>query len=563
MTGDERKRELLKELLSAARSKGTYPEAHPFRIAHEKDRKLIDELVQARLVEQDGGRYMLTIEGLQAFESEDASVELDAAASLVTLLQDHYRQAASGQMTSEALAQTAGRPVVEVQRALTLLRHFPIWMSADRDPGTGLVEQGQLTEGILDLTPSEIAQPKEDLAVPSDEHARVDRHVMRIEIDGYRPFRGFSAEPGDLTVIIGANATGKSSLFDFLRFIRSAATNPLPPEIDERAAGKALFHAGRPERITFKLTVDLGARIPVEYEAEVLGPVGAPKVARERLATKEPLRRDEVRPFIFLDFKGGQGVVHRPRERKLLRPEWTVKPNELALRRALDPTLITLSRVQALLSSWRFFSGFDVSSNAAVRRPVPTEPEPVLMEDGSNLSAMLMWLNRKHQTVWEELESHLSSAVPGFRALNVEPRGGPGTVIGVWSEAGVAGELTLADLSDGTLRLLCWAVLCLSPRLPPLLCIDEPELGLHPRVLPVLAGLLRLASARAQVLVATHSPYFLSHFPLEEIAVMRKEDGAARFVRPSTSTALREMVQDIGGEAITRLHLSDELETLP
>jgi predicted ATPase len=191
------------------------------------------------------------------------------------------------------------------------------------------------------------------------------------------------------------------------------------------------------------------------------------------------------------------------------------------------------------------------------------EPEPTLREDGGNLSAVLMWLNRKHQTAWEELESHLRSAVPGFCSLNVEPRGGPGTVIGVWKEAGVPGELTLADLSDGTLRLLCWTVLCLSPKLPPLLCTDEPELGLHPRVLPVLAGLLRLASARAQILVATHSPYFLSHFALDEIAVMRKEGGAARFVRPSTSRALREMVQDVGGEAITRLHLSDELETLP
>jgi predicted ATPase len=175
----------------------------------------------------------------------------------------------------------------------------------------------------------------------------------------------------------------------------------------------------------------------------------------------------------------------------------------------------------------------------------------------------LLWLNHEHQVVWEELEAHLRSAVPGFRSLNVKPRGGPGTVIGVWREAGVESEMTLADLSDGTLRLLCWAVLCLAPNLPPLLCVDEPELGLHPRVLPVVAGLFRLASARTQVLIATHSPYLLSHFQLDEIAVMRKEDGAARFLRPSSSRALREAVEEVGGEAITRLHLSDELEALP
>lgn len=401
------------------------------------------------------------------------------------------------------------------------------------------------------------------MATIGKKNGEAGRRLTAIAIDGYRPFREFVAEPGDLTVIIGANATGKSSLFDFLRFVRRAAADPLPPEIDDRAAGKSLFHAGGPERIAFAITLDIGQRLPLRYEAEVLGPVGTPKVVREKLATTKPLRNDETKPFVFLDFAGGRGVVRDRRERKLVRPEWTVKPNELALRRALDPTLVTLSRVQALVSSWRFFSGFDVSSGAAIRRPVPTEPEPALLEDGSNLSAVLTWLNRKHQTVWEEIESHMRSAVPGFRSLNVEPRGGPGTVIGVWKEDGVPGDLTLADLSDGTLRLLCWAVLCLSPRLPPLLCIDEPELGLHPRVLPVLAGLLRLASSRAQILVATHSPYFLSHFGLDEMAVMRKEDGAARFVRPATSKALRKMVQEVGGEAIAKLHLSDEMETLP
>ena len=80
--------------------------------------------------------------------------------------------------------------------------------------------------------------------------------LSRIEIDGYRPFREFEAEPGGLTVIIGANGSGKSSLFDFLRFIGRAVTDPLPPEIDERAAGRALFHVPGPERIRFGLTLD-------------------------------------------------------------------------------------------------------------------------------------------------------------------------------------------------------------------------------------------------------------------------------------------------------------------
>jgi predicted ATPase len=92
------------------------------------------------------------------------------------------------------------------------------------------------------------------------------------------------------------------------------------------------------------------------------------------------------------------------------------------------------------------------------------------------------------------------------------------------------------------------------------MCIDEPELGLHPRVLPVLAGLMRLATARTQILAATHSPYLLSQFSLDEIAVMRREQGRAVFKRPSDSSALKREIDEIGGEALVQLHISDELE---
>lgn len=383
--------------------------------------------------------------------------------------------------------------------------------------------------------------------------------IRSIEISGYRPFANFSADLGELTVIIGANASGKSSLFDLLRFLSFAASNPLPPEIDPGSVGRTLFHAGGRETLALALVADLERRKPLRYEVEIRGPVGAPSVARERLVTTEPLHDGERDPFTFLDFRSGKGVVRDPVELTLKRPEWTVEPNELALRRALDPTLETVSQFQSFLTRWRFYSGFEISAGTAIRRPSATDPNPTLEADGSNLSAVLFSL-MSDQEKWQELETHLRTAVPGFRSLSVKPRGGPGTVLGVWRERGVEGELTLADLSDGTLRLLCWATLCLGPSIPPLICIDEPELGLHPRVLPVLAALLRIAAARSQVLVATHSPYLLSQFALDEIAVMRKENGRATFARPGNSTALRREIEELGGGVLAQLHISDELE---
>ncbi|TKD00204.1 AAA family ATPase [Polyangium fumosum] len=384
--------------------------------------------------------------------------------------------------------------------------------------------------------------------------------IERIEISGYRPFSTFVASPGPLTVLIGANASGKSSLFDALRLLTYAAQSPLPPEIDPRlGTSAALFHAGGPPRIDLGIRTQLAGR-SLRYEVSVEGPVGTPRIARELLATAPT--DPEAKPHAFLDFHYGTGRVAAS-EDAVRTPQWTMSPNELALRRALFPDLDVPAKFQGFVSSWRFYGDIDVSPGAATRRPAYVDEFAVPAEDGGNLSAVLSSLFLEHPDAWGELETALRSAIPGFESITVKPRGAKGMVIGVWRERGVKDELTLVDLSDGTLRLLWWLALAFSPKLPPVVCIDEPELGLHPRVLPILAGAFKLASARSQLLIATHSPHFLSQFELEDIAVMRKEDGRARFVRPATSDALRREVAEIGGEAIAKLFLSEELEVLP
>lgn len=552
---DDGERALLREVLTHLLSRGAFPDVNQFRLNHPGGRSLIDSLLSGHYLEHDNGRYALTLEGVRACDTPEARQVIAACNALLPVLEEAYLTK-PGRWATEELAEKAGRDVGEVARSLTFLVPLPIASGHERDAQTGLVKSVDLIEGVLDLEP--IIWRGDDWPTEGQASDHGAPRLKAVEIHGYRPFERFEASPGAITVIIGANATGKSSLFDFLGFVSFAASNPLPPEIDPNSAGKALFHAGGPERIAFALLVDQGQRKPLRYEVEIQGPIGAPRIMRERLATAEPLANGAREPFIFLDFRAGKGVIRDPIERKL--KPWNLQANEFALRRALDPTLVTLSRLRTFLSSWRIYSGFDVSGNAPLRRPAFTEQNPILAPDGANLSAVLFSLMTEHVDAWQELETHLRSAIPGFLSLGVKAHGGRGNIIAVWRELGVEGELTLADLSDGTLRLLCWATLCLSPAIPPLMCIDEPELGLHPRVLPVLAGLLQMASVHSQILVATHSPYLLSQFSLSDIAVMRKQDGHAVFVRPDTSAALRREVEELGGEALAQMHISDELE---
>jgi predicted ATPase len=437
-------RELLRDLLAQLLEHGQYPELMPFRQRHKEHRKILDRLEEQGLLRQVGSQYVLTPEGLVACQNDAARRLIATRNELLPCLQDLRRQDPRGRWPVTFIADHTGAAEEDVLRAITFLIHEPLepvnWTYSEDEP----VELVHVNDSIREAQPLQetpVAAPAEKLSAATE-----PLRLAAVEVTGYRPFHGFAAAPGDLTIIIGANATGKSSLFDFLRFVSFAAQMPIPPEIDPRCVGRMLFHAGGQERLSFAIEARDGAPSPLRYEAEIQGPVGSAKVVRERLSRAGS---NTNVPMLHLDFRGGKGSV---RDMVVLGVglSWTVPQNELALRRVLDPRFETLSRFQGFLASWRFYGGFDVSPSAALRRPAHVEESPILAEDGANLSAVLHAMLLERRDLWEELETSLRAAVPGFQTLSVKPKGGKGMVMGTWREEGVTDDLTLADLSDGS-----------------------------------------------------------------------------------------------------------------
>jgi len=293
-----------------------------------------------------------------------------------------------------------------------------------------------------------------------------------------------------------------------------------------------------------------------------MGPVGAVKMLFERVIASKAENRGRDNGYTFLDFKNGKGLVSDPSDRDFKRKEWDLKkPNQLALGAITDSTLVTLFNLREYMRGWRFYDSFNIN-NEKIRRPVPTTQEPVLNEDCGNLSAVLFYLMTEHREAFEELQTHIRVAIPGFRGLNVKARGAPGEVIAYWLEDKVDYELSLADLSDGTLRFISWATLCVIPNLPTLICIDEPDQSVHPRTLPILAGLFEKASSRTQIILATHASYFLTQFDIDRISIMKKVQDENVYVKVKDSKALLDNLQDFGIEELLQMHLTDELEAL-
>ncbi len=381
--------------------------------------------------------------------------------------------------------------------------------------------------------------------------------LKSIKIQGYRPFREFIAPLQPLEIIVGANGAGKSSFFEFLKFLRDSLYYDIPPEIISGAIGQQIFHTSGSSKFAWDLEIDTDHSIGIRYLGELMGPVGKTQISYERVESCQD------HPDIYMDIRGNKGVVTNPDPEKFTQQEIALKrPNQLALSAMTNPSLETVYNLREYIREWKFYSSFNIA-NQKIRKSVPIEQEPILHEDAGNLSAVLFYLMTEHRTAFDELQQHLSSVIPGFKGLIVKARGGPGEVIAFWQESGIDQELSLADLSDGILRLICWICLCVQPNPPSLICIDEPDQGVHPRTLPVLAGLFEKASERTQILLATHSSYFLTQFDISQIAVIRKENGEAKFIKPGESQVLIDMLDDFGADEIEQLHRSDELERLP
>ncbi len=478
---------------------------------------------------------------LSRFGSEEALAGFDR---LLPSLKEAFQRNPGKTWSSEELGELSGLPAAEVARTLESFASKLGLAEVLFGDDAGLVGAIQLSPSVVET--ERFASVRARLATLGPLEAPL--RLTELRVDGYRVLEGLEARLGALTVLTGAPGAGKSSLLDCLALLSFAAVHPLPPEVDPRGAGQRLFRAGSPERIHLSLRATSGTGRVVHYAVDLGASARGPRVTSERfVCVGTEAGGEDAESFPVLDFQHGRGTVRtvtweppRPRQLSVSR---TLPENELALRGAFEPVPRVVDSLRAFVSGWRFHPGFEVARGAASRRPVLTEPEPLLAADGSNLSAVLFHLMVEHPERWGELEAHLREALPSFQSLSVKPRGGPGTVLGVWREAGVAHELTLADLSEGTLRFLCLAALCLSPRKAPLLGLDGPEVGLHPRMLPVLARLLRRASTETQVLVATQSPLLLRGLALDEVAVLKREEGRSVFSRPASHEALRRELE--------------------
>jgi predicted ATPase len=156
-----------------------------------------------------------------------------------------------------------------------------------------------------------------------------------------------------------------------------------------------------------------------------------------------------------------------------------------------------------------------------------------LSEDGGNLAAVLLRMSQHQPAAYQAIRQTVQVVAPFFDdfQLRTETRGGEEQVRLDWLQRGSQTPFQPVHLSDGTLRFMALTTALMQPIPPPLVVVDEPELGLHPAAIALLGEAIRSASTRTQVIVATQSPQLLDCFDPSEIVVVERHDGASQFRR--------------------------------
>lgn len=341
-----------------------------------------------------------------------------------------------------------------------------------------------------------------------------------------------------LNVLIGPNASGKSNLIEALSLL-AAAPRDLQHPIREGGGVREWPWKGTERLGTAMLDVTVEypkAAMPLRYRLSFKEAGWRFDLQDEAVENQGPLPGN-TDPYFYYRYQEGRPVLNvftdadtTRSSRRLLRDD--VKPDQSILSQRRDPdSYPELTYLADQFEGMRFYRELNLGRLTPTRRPQRSDlPKDFLLEDASNLGVLLSdLLNRPD--VRSQVLNYARDFYEAVEDVRIDFTGGQVQIF--LHESELRHSIPATRLSDGTLRYLCLLAILCHPESPPVICIEEPELGLHPDIIPRVAKLLMQASAHTQLFVTTHSDILvnaLSETP-EAVIVCEKLDGATQLQR--------------------------------
>ncbi|GAB3579106.1 AAA family ATPase [Calidifontibacter terrae] len=345
--------------------------------------------------------------------------------------------------------------------------------------------------------------------------------ISTVAVTGYRSLRDVVLPLAPLTVVTGANGSGKSSLYRALRLMADCGSGDVVGSLAREGglqsalwAGPMTLNAARrgaPVQGTVRrgkpITLGLGC---ATSEFGYLVDLGIPPAASSVFDHDPEIKREVI--FSGPIMRPGTTLVRRRRRSVEQRQErsWTevgeLPPDRSMLTEFADPgRFFEVSAMRHELRRWRFYDGFRTDAAAPARLPQVVTRTRSLSGDGHDLAATVA---TTLEAGFGDLEAAVADAFDGSQLLLDGPVGAMQVAL---RQPGMLRPLLARELSDGTLRFLLWAAALTSIDRPTLMVLNEPETSLHPELLPALGRLIRRTADHTQLLVVTHSATLLDH----------------------------------------------------
>lgn len=373
--------------------------------------------------------------------------------------------------------------------------------------------------------------------------------IIAIRIKNYRLFESLEIKriPA-FCVIIGANGTGKSTLFDIFGFLRDALKNNIRQALQIRGGFNEVVTRGKEQEdieieLKFRMKILETERL-VTYLLVIGQENKRPVIRREILRYK---RGEYGSPYHFLDFKRGKGYAiineenFEQTDEELEREEQQLESQDILAIKGLGQfqRFKAASAFRSLIENW-YVSDFHISEARGSKDALYAEH---LSPTGDNMAVVAQYIHQEHPDIFQKILDKMRDKVPGVsevEAKNTED----GRLILRFQDQAFKDPFIDRYVSDGTMKMFAYLILLFDPKPHPLLCVEEPENQLYHTLLQELAEeFASYADRGGQVFVSTHSPDFLNAVPLESIFWLIKDQGITKIHKASDDETLQNLVE--------------------
>ena len=335
-----------------------------------------------------------------------------------------------------------------------------------------------------------------------------------ITVKGFKSFAALDKLPlQPINVVIGPNGSGKSNFISVFAFLNAIQEGRLQDYVTKAGGAEKLLHFG--SKTTSAIEIHISFQDGVnQYDIKLVPASGDQLYASDETVSFW----DKQYPTPYeqgLAAHVWEAGISNPKERKKI-----------------------VSYVRDHLQSWRLYHFHDTSPGSPMKKTASLNDNRFLRPDGSNLAAFLYLLREKHQEAYGLIRATVQRVAPFFDDFQLEPAQlKPDSIILEWRHKNSDAYFDATMISDGTLRFIALATLFLQPDRyrPSVILVDEPELGLHPYAITMLASLIKQASTKTQVIVGTQSPLLLDHFRPEDVLVANRVESATQLTRLESS----------------------------